>query len=82
MWENSLPPLPRFKSGIYSGRSIPIKNGLCKRNTVFENQWNEGLPDSQLRTSNEVEMYTQSARTFGVQDIQRAVCRLCRDHLN
>lgn len=43
MWENSLPPFPGFKSGICSGKTIPIKKGLCKRNTVSENQWNKSL---------------------------------------
>lgn len=41
MWENSLPPFPGFKSRICSGRTIPIKKGLCKRNRGSENQWNK-----------------------------------------
>lgn len=83
LWGSSLPPFPRFRLDIHSGRSIPIKKeSLWVFETVFENQWDERLYDCRLNTSNEAEMYIQSVRTLGVQDIQSAVCRLCKDHLN
>lgn len=59
MWENCLPPFPGFKSGICSGKTIPIKKGLCKRNSVWKPVEQEAL-GCQCRHSNEAETYTHS----------------------
>lgn len=75
---NSLPPFPRFRLEKFTpGRSIPIGKESVKGIMVFENQWNERTMTVNS-VPNDAEMDTQSVRTFGVQDIQRAVADFAR----
>lgn len=81
MWENSLPPFPRFKLGVHSGRTISMKKGSVKGIWCLKTSGRRGslAVNSEPLTK---QRYNHSQPTPGVQDIQRTVCRPCKDHLN